>query len=184
MSTWHYFNVNQNNQNMHLIVLLAVLCVRWYDVWAAAEPLLGCCVLCQTETQTPDTSSAVGSGPSLCCPACSGAIFFMANKCPKCLNRHHNANEDVLCIVYCTHPLLQFLRRHKTTLIPQCPLCSIILFCLTLWCQYLHPSSQLSPQTSVLHGAVTRSPDIYLATRISTHLHRYLDIYISKYLSI
>ena len=54
MSTWHYLNVNQNNQNMHLIVLLDVLCVRWYDVrWAAAEPLLGCCVLCQTETQTP-----------------------------------------------------------------------------------------------------------------------------------
>ena len=83
-----------------------------------------------------------------------------------------------LCTVYCTHPLLQFLRRLKTTFIPQCgarPLCSIILCYLTPWCQYLHPSSQLSPQTSVLHGAVTRSPDIYSATQIST----YLDIYTS-----
>ena len=36
------------------LYFLDILCVRWYDVrWAAAEPLLGCCVLCQTETQTP-----------------------------------------------------------------------------------------------------------------------------------
>ena len=136
MSTWHYFNVKQN---MHLIVLLDVLCVRWYDVrWAAAEPLLGCCVLCQTETQTPAVQWPVDRHCAAQLAVVQSFLWQINVHLPKCLNRHHNANGNVLsitycvlCIVYCTHPLLQFLRRLKTTFIPQCgarPLCSILCY--------------------------------------------------------
>ena len=100
MSTWHYLNVNQNNQNMHLIVLLDVLCVRWYDVrWAAAEPLLGCCVLCQTETQTPAVQWPVDRHCAAQLAVVQSFLWQINVHLPKCLNRHHNANGNVLSIM-------------------------------------------------------------------------------------
>ena len=110
MSTWHYFNVNQN---MHLIVLLCVLC-------AMVRCKMGCCwaslgLLCQTETQTPAVQWPVV--PSSVLPSMQWCNVFYSNinvHLPKCLNRHHNDNENVLSIVYCVEHTYTFTVSKKS----------------------------------------------------------------------